>query len=236
MKKEKDFLTCQRIGREFPDREFEIKFEFQQKGLELSHYLALIEKAIKGSGRYVIDPVQVRSTMTTHFFSDNDLEYSIFEYENRLMLKKKRHEVLHSELFQVYCNDETFLYDLNAIKSELEKNQVHYMGCMTKKRIKDFLLNTTDGRIYSLAVTICEAYNQFQYQFEIEYNGYISKMEHLDNNENKLVDALILTAKDLYEVIGSDIIPSGDRKFDFVQRSRPNSTGFNKIDILNEIL
>ncbi|MNW66084.1 hypothetical protein D3C74_445230 [compost metagenome] len=61
-------------------------------------------------------------------------------------------------------------------------------------------------------------------------------MEHSDNNENKLVDALILTAKDLFEVIGSDIIPSGDRKFDFVQRSRPNSTGFNKIDILNEIL
>ncbi|MFD1956888.1 hypothetical protein ACFSL6_22605 [Paenibacillus thailandensis] len=232
------FSQKRKSGRELSGNEYEIKFEFHHKNLELRDYLTEIENALYGNEQYIIDPVQTVSTMNTHFFMDieNNTEYSVFNYDGQLMLKIKKHQLLEYGRMPVYANVETFQYEKNRIRHILEQPHVRYVGTMTKNRIKDFLMNNHDGRIYSLAVTICEANDRFQYQFEIEYNGYSSQRESILEDEDLLIGKLVQVGEDIYSSANAFMKPSRERKYEFVTKSGcPANPQVEKTAILNAL-
>lgn len=229
----KGFSQIQKVGRDLPEKEYEIKFELVDKSLELERYLDIFESHMMNHTQYIVDPVQTVSDIDTYFFTDNAMEYSVFRYENELMLKVKNHIILDEFSLPVFANNESFIYTTKVVLDCLVQPQVQYIGSMKKRRIKNFLLDSLDGKVYSIAFTICESNHQRQYQAEIEYNGYIDKQIRT-NDENEIVASLVSTSSNVLHVLNGHIIPTKERKFQFVQSSVYQSSA-DKEELLIQI-
>lgn len=205
--------------KEFDGIEYEIKLECIDKNKTLSELLKLVELAIDSSNLYQTDKVRTKTEMVSYFFVDKKNEYSIFRYEEKVMLKIKKHNILKSYKFPIFKNTENFMYNLSEIAVKLESKNIVYVGNMIKRRIKDFVIDNQDGRIYSLAITICETLGQLQHQLEVEYYGYLPGYGKLDeNNESEILERLFKLTNFIYKTCKNEFIPSIERKYEFVTK------------------
>lgn len=227
-------INNQKIHRYYKDTEYEIKLNLKNKDKSLEDYLFDVENIISKSNQYDVDKVQTKTQMKTHFFADNSNEYSIFRYENKVMLKIKNHNIVQNGLFPIFCNTETFLYELGEIKTKIANDNVQYMGNMIKNRIKDFIIDTNNGLTYSLAITICESNGVKQHQLEVEYYGHLeSHKPPQEPSEKEIQDNLVKLTNYIYEANSEDYCISTERKYEFVLKNRST---IDKADKKYEIL
>ncbi len=195
-------IATSKIVKEFKDLEYEIKLECLQKDKSLSELLNLVEVVLDSITRYQMDKVQTVTEMISHFLVDTKNEYSVFRYNGKVMLKIKQHHILQSLQFPIFKNKEYFIYDGSEIINKLKGNNIIYVGNMIKRRIKDFIIDGDDGRVYSLAITICETSGQLQHQLEVEYYGYLSGYEKIDkNNESEILERLSELSNFIYNSV-----------------------------------
>lgn len=238
-KKKTIVIATSKITKEFKDFEYEIKLECLQKDKLLSELLNLVEVAFNSNTRYQMDKVQIVTKMISHFLVDTKNEYSVFRYNGKVMLKIKQHHILHSPQFPIFKNKEYFIYDGSEIINKLKDNNIIYVGSMIKHRIKDFIIDREDGRVYSLAITICETSGQLQHQLEVEYYGYLSGYEKIDkNNESEIIGRLSELSNFIYKTCRDQFLPSIERKYEFVSRYKTVSSleaAQRKIKLLNNM-
>ncbi|CAG7659188.1 hypothetical protein PAECIP111802_07458 [Paenibacillus allorhizosphaerae] len=228
------------ILKERAENEYEIKFKILEEGLRIQEYLYRFEDSFTRSSRYLVDRVQECTNMTSYFFTDKEKEYSIFKYKNETMLKIKKHRIIEGDQFPIFVNEELFHTKSSEIISQIMQPAIIYKGRMVKHRIKDFIVDTIDGRVYSLAVTICEASGKLQYQLEVEYSGYIKGYgPFIENHENQIIESLEGLASFVYSNLKKVITPDTQRKFEFVIASTDYDSieeiiDFSKQKILKE--
>ena len=162
------------------------------------------------------------------------------------MLKVKKHKIIRNAGLDVFKNIESLLIDkkdfadkqarfrylfrrhdyhlidlekkLKALKKSPATRQI---GEMIKVRVKDFVLDLSDGRVYAVAITFCSSGKKVQRQLEIEYSGYISSFPKFKmGGEKQVVSGVTALSKFLYR--GSPLLlrPSVERKFEFVKNNK----------------
>ena len=87
---------------------------------------------------------------------------------------------------------------------------------MIKTRVKDFILDLKDGRIYSVCISFCKCRNNIQRQLEIEYSGYLDGFKRINNNEKQIINQTLQLSKFIYDKTSLSLEPTIERKFDFV--------------------
>jgi len=205
------------IVRDSENTEYEIKLECLDKNKELVDFLRMVEAVLKANELYIVDPVQTTSEMTSHFLVDTDNEYSVFRYNGEVMLKIKKHDIIKGRELPIFKNSEHFVYDLAEITAKLQDSRIAYVGSMLKRRIKDFIIDSEDGRVYSLAITICQTGDQKQHQLEVEYYGYLKDRLIPDpQDEGALLSKLVTLCAYIQKSCPGEFIPSVERKYEFV--------------------
>lgn len=160
------------------------------------------------------------------------------------MLKVKKHKILRkSSPIPIFKNEETPLIDKDDFQKKLKPWRYRFrrhhfslvnlrqklkrlefaseksIGRMTKIRVKDFVLDQKDGRIYAVAVTFCRSGKSLQKQLEIEYSGYITSMgKKKNNNEKEVISGVIALSSFIYNRFRKFLTPTVERKFDFVTK------------------
>jgi len=205
--------------REFEGVEYETKFRIMATYPALDGYLSALEKGLDGKVRYVVDRVRRVSHLQSYFFTDTTQESSLFRWNGGPMLKIKKHDVLRGLAFPVFRSKEQFQIDPATIVRILSDDCLAYVGTMRKDRIKDFVLDSDDGRIYSIAVTICETGGHYQRQFEVEYSGYLGEsLAARIGDEAEVLTRLINLSHHVYDRSRDLLVPDEERKFDFVMQ------------------
>ena len=227
------------VQREFDGQEYETKFAMERAhNDETIEYLRDIEKCFHDDDRYLLDTVHDESRYTSHFFESPEGEYSVFEYGGGPMLKIKGHQIDAGDTLPVFLNTERFITDSLGIRRIIDGDSVSYVGSMIKSRAKDFVVDSLDGRVYSMAVTLCECNGVIQRQCEVEYSGCISNYEYF---QMASTDAIVARLRELslHVQVNSPIylIPDVERKLEFVQaNSDPTSFSTSKSAILDDLL
>lgn len=205
------------IKKERKGIEYEIKLDAAHTTKTLPELLATVEQALSSTSRYVTDKVQIPNEMTTHFMIDKNTEYSIFRYQGNVMLKIKKHHILDTHTFPIFKNSENFIYENAKIIDRLSPKNVTYVGSMLKRRLKDFVVDSHDGRVYALAVTICDAAGHSQHQLEVEYHGYLAGQEKINKeDEPEILQRLTELANFIYTTCKNQFVPSTSRKYELV--------------------
>lgn len=204
--------------REFDGLEYEIKFTISGLCDTLDDYLQTIEGDEVDSKSFIVDRVRRVSHLQSHFFADGLQEYSLFTWNGGPMLKIKKHTILRGLSLPIFKSAEGFQVEPEAIRRTLSEESLQYAGTMRKDRIKDFIIDD-DGRIYSIAVTICETAAHYQRQFEVEYSGYLDgfPVEGLEE-EPIVLQRLIALSQRLAQRSCIPLLADEERKFEFVQR------------------
>lgn len=179
------------------------------------------------------------STQVT-FFLKGKTEYSLFRYRGVRMIKLKRHRILKGKRYPIFKNIETLLID----KTEFERHpEIHYrftrhhyklinvdalirllttrgsiIGEMTKERVKDFVVDARDGRIYAVAVTFCTSRRHTQKQLEIEYAGFLPSYPRTQDHQTEILTGVETVSAQIHRHLAKLFRPSTERKFEFVQR------------------
>ena len=161
------------------------------------------------------------------------------------MLKVKKHKIIKRAGFRVFKNIESLLIDrkdfadklaryrrrfrrhdyhlidLDKKLNELKKDRrTKKIGKMVKVRVKDFVLDAFDGRIYAVAVTFCGSGSKVQKQLEVEYSGYISSFPKFRmGGEKEVVTGVVALSKFIYKGSSDILRPSVERKFEFVKNN-----------------
>jgi hypothetical protein len=213
-------LDVSKVDRDSENTEYEIKLECLDRSKGLFDFLGAVELALDANPRYFVDPIQTASQMTSHFLVDASNEYSVFRYDGKVMLKIKRHDILKGRAFPIFKNSEHFVYDLAQITQQLAKKQIVYVGSMIKRRVKDFLIDNEDDRVYSLAITICESGDQRQFQLEVEYFGSMRESgKPRAKTEAELLNRLTEICAYICQACPNQFSPSVERKYEFVVKN-----------------
>ncbi len=156
------------------------------------------------------------------------------------MIKLKRHRILKGTHYSIFKDIETLLID----KTEFEQHpEIHHrftrhhyklinvdalihpltmrgviIGEMTKERVKDFVIDTRDGRIYAVAVTFCASRGRTQKQLEIEYAGFLPGYTRTHDRQTEILSGIETVSAQIHRLLPKLLHPSTERKFDFVQR------------------
>ena len=149
-----------------PDIEYEIKLEHNANDLKTT--IKDISDKLENSGDFFALNCEAGSDYKVDFFTDNEVEYSIFLYNNKLMMKKKKHHIEKNALLTIFKSSETFEYDGNTIYNIVKQDNIIYMSNMRKIREKDFIINKNTGMVFASAITKCIAGEKIQKQYELE--------------------------------------------------------------------
>jgi hypothetical protein len=232
--------------KELRDFEYETKFDIQNKKLGSLEILKKILSCFDKNQRFILCEVKGGDKLLTRvafFFGDNT-EYSLFRYRGARMVKVKKHKIIKGTPFKIFKNDEQLIIDkddfskkLNKVKHRFkrhnyklinldkflrEKSSLVHIGEMVKNRVKDFVLDATDGRIYAVAITFCKSKNKIQKQLEIEYAGYLPGFEDKKRGTEKQVIAGVQNlSKHIHSYFPKMLRSSVERKFEFVKRVSP---------------
>lgn len=234
--------------KELKDFEYETKFDIQNKKLSSLEILKKIRRCFEKNQRFILCEVKGGDkllTSVTFFFGDNT-EYSLFRYRGARMVKVKKHRIIKGMPFKIFKNDEQLIIDkvdfskklnkaahrfkrhnyrlVNLDKFLKEKSSLIYVGKMVKNRVKDFVFDATDGRIYAVAVTFCISKNRIQKQLEIEYAGYLSGFgDKKQGMEKQVISGVQNLSKHIHNHFQKILKPSVERKFEFVKRASPKT-------------
>lgn len=226
--------------------EYETKFDIQDKKDSSLEILKKIRRCFKDNQRFFLCEVKGGDkllTRVTFFFEDNT-EYSSFRYRGVRMVKVKKHRIIKGTPFRIFKNDEQLMIDKNDFSKKLnkiahrfkrhnyrlvnlakflkEKSSLIQVGEMVKERVKDFVFDTSDGRIYAVAITFCRSKNKTQKQLEIEYAGYLSGFGNKKQGSEKQVIAGVQNLSNyIYSHFPQMLKTSVERKFEFVKRASP---------------
>lgn len=232
--------------KELKDFEYEMKFDIQNKKLDSLGILKKIRHCFQENQRFILCEVKGGDkllTRVTFFFGDNT-EYSLFRYRGARMVKVKKHRIIKGAPFRIFKNDEQLIVDKEDFSKKLsmvrhrfkrhnyklvnldkflrEKSSLIHIGEMVKNRVKDFVFDTTDGKIYAVAITFCKSKNKIQKQLEIEYAGYLSGFgDKKHGTEKQIIVGVQNLSKYIYNYFPKMLKPSVERKFEFVKRASP---------------
>jgi hypothetical protein len=140
---------------------------------------------------------------------------------------------------------EEILNKVSAIKQE--NSDVMYRGKIRKEKGDAFLLDSADGRIYSMTVTRAHLIkpnevieSAIQRQLEVEYAGFIPGFKGRDNNsEKQIVEGMVAIAKYIGVMYhgapivngwNMDLAITNQRKYDFI--TSQDSKKVNMTDVM----
>lgn len=238
-------LRAHDFTKEFRAYEFEIKYEIKpsRHGGTLT-ILHALQRCLKGSPRYLAAgiPGGDRLTTTVKFYAGKQTEYSLFSYRGVRMVKVKKHRIIRHGSRRIFKNDEKLLIDrrdfaslpasfrrrfrrhsfrLVSIATWLTRlAEYRRIGTMKKLRVKDFVLDKQDGRVYAVSVSVCTSGGRRQKQLEIEYAGFLPGFPRRSrNNERQVVSRLCDMARIVEQCLGGTIRPTIERKYTFVKKN-----------------
>ncbi|HLE07119.1 MAG TPA: hypothetical protein VI933_00680 [archaeon] len=233
------------FNKELKDSEYETKFNVTSKG-SIMNLLEKIETLFSKNRNFLLCKVKGGDKLLTKvtFFENSGIEYSFFRYRGARMIKVKIHRIISTRPIPIFGNDEQLLidkkdflgklqyarhrfkrhkYTLINLEKVLEKlksdKKTKVVGEMLKTRVKDFVLNSNDGRIYAVAVTFCKSKNRIQKQLEIEYAGFIPGFREFKNNSREqIVSGVLGLSNYFHKSLPKILKPSTERKFEFVKK------------------
>ncbi len=215
--------------------EYEIKFMAKNEALSLQEINKDISNILERAG-YFVNHIERETDYYVDFFcSLNDgFEYSVFIYESKVMMKIKKHNKVRYDNFTLCESQEIFEYEYTKILNTICRDDLIYMGTMRKHRVKDFILNKTNGIIYASAISKCMVLDKSQTQYELEYYGHYYGMG-TNVNKDVVINELIRMA----EVIVADsrgvYYPDNQTKLEFVQSNLLEINQTKKHTIIDNI-
>lgn len=234
--------------KELKDFEYETKFDIQNSKLGSLGILKKIRSCFENNKRFILCKIKGGDKLLTRvsFFFGNNIEYSLFRYRGARMVKVKRHKIIQGAPFRIFKNDEELIIDKGDFSKKLNKLQHRFkrhnyrlvnlgeflkdkssltdIGTMVKNRVKDFVFDAIDGRIYAVAITFCKSKNKIQKQLEVEYAGYLPGFKNKKRNaERQVIAGIQDLSQCIYRQFPKMIRPSIERKFEFVKRSHTKS-------------
>lgn len=241
-------IRSHEFTKELKDFEFETKFDVRKEvGLSASALLAKVEKCFAGHPYFILCKVRGGDKLVAKvvFFAKENTEYSFFKYRGARMIKVKKHKIIKGIPFSIFKNIEGLLIDkkdfekkLNRFKRRFRKHKYslvdinktfkklglsksNSMGKMIKVRVKDFVFDARDGRIYAVAISFCKSGGRTQKQLEVEYSGYLSGFgDFKKENEKEIVFRTLELSQHIYKCLPWIFRPSVERKFEFVNKTR----------------
>ncbi len=232
--------------KELKDFEYETKFDIQDNKLGSLEVLKKIRRCFDGNKRFILCEIKGGDKLLTRvsFFFGNNTEYSLFRYRGARMVKMKKHKIVKGAPFRIFKNVEQLIIDKDDFSKKLskvkhrfkrhnyrlvnldkflkEKSSLVHIGEMVKNRVKDFVFDASDGRIYAVAVTFCRSRDKIQKQLEIEYAGYLPSFKSKRQGAEKQVIAGVQEVSQyIYSHFPKILRSSVEKKFEFVKRASP---------------
>lgn len=236
------------FAKELKNFEYETKFDIKNNKLSSFEILKKIRNCFKNNQQFVLCEIKGGDKLLTHvsFFLRDNIEYSLFRYHAARMVKIKKHRIIKGMPFNIFKNDEQLIIDKGDFSSKLkdlqhrfkrhnyrlvdldyflqQKSALTDAGEMIKNRVKDFVFNARDGRIYAVAVTFCKTKNSVQKQLEVEYAGYLPGFKNQRGNiEKQVIAGVQELSRYIYKHFPTMLKPSVERKFEFVKRNNPKT-------------
>jgi hypothetical protein len=239
--------SVENIPKEFPEIEYEVKFDVTPfgKGNEPSvkEYLDAFDFPAGGNARFLKDPVNSVSIGTNNFYGGSlDERLVVIEKGGNIYLKEKGEVMGMStgvSLEQIVIKRTEKRYQVpasEAIKKVTEtckESGVEYRGKIRKEKGDAFILDSFDGRIYSMSFTRAHLMKPdekeesgIQRQLELEYAGYLPFSENIDiGSEKQIVSGMVDLAKYTAVIFSEAPINSDwkmhlkitcERKYDFI--------------------
>lgn len=159
-------LIRARVVRHEDTYEYETKMEVRDALPTPEENLRRIVAAAGSAPGCAFFPLAHSSVMTPEYWTDGDVEFSNFRYEDRALQKIKVHGVLDvGSPVRVMKSREEFAYD----PVTMARNTVglRRVGKLCKRRSKTWIHHFPSGTVHSLAVTCCTAGESRQDQAEI---------------------------------------------------------------------
>jgi hypothetical protein len=235
------------IPKEFPEMEYEVKINVEPSGMgkepEVVQYLDAFDFPVGSSSRFIKDPINNFAVGINHFIGDSlDERLVVIEKAGGTYLKEKGLVVpldlgIQYEDIIVKRTEERHQADMSEVLGKVKRitseKGVEYRGKIRKEKGDAFLLDTSDGRIYSFTITrahLTKAGDSIesgtQRQLEIEYAGYIPGFRGFEkDSEKQLVQGMVDLAKYTFAMYNNAPISDGwrmnlqvteQRKYDFV--------------------
>jgi len=255
--KESGIENVSDIPNEFPKIEYEIKFnvipysDLDEEEPSVKEYLDAFDFPVGGNTRFLKDAVNQVATGVNNFYGDSQNEkLVVIEKCGGLYLKEKGLVVptnagVNLEEIVIKRTEDRYPAQLNEITEkvmQVSKQQgVKYRGKIRKEKGDAFILDTNDGRIYSMSFTRAhlikpgtEEESKIQRQLELEYAGYIPGFLGFEENSEKqivqgMVDLGKYTAFMFYDAPIANgwrmnARLTGERKYDFVAGINKNNS------------
>lgn len=232
--------------KELKDFEYETKFDIKDKELDSFKILKKIRGCFKSGHHFILCKIKDGDKLLTRvsFFFGGNTEYSLFKYRGARMIKIKKHRIIKGVPFSIFKNDERLIIDKNDFAQKLKDLRYRFkrhnysladldhflkqkpfltdVGEMIKNRVKDFVFDTRDGRIYAVAVTFCKSKNKIQKQLEIEYSGHLLGFKNPKLHiERQIIVGVQELSQYIYKYFPAMLRPSTERKFEFVKKNNP---------------
>lgn len=240
--------------KEFPEMEYEIKFnidvvEGRGKELGMKEYLNAFDFPPSNTARFLKDPCNNITEGVNHFLGDGIEErLVVIEKMGKLFLKEKGPPVplnlgIPYENIVIKRTEKRWEAPLDEViekVGEVEKGG-SYKGKIRKEKGDIFILDTSDGRIYSFTINRSHIRKDIQRQLEIEYAGYVPGFQGFDkNSEKQIVSGMIDLARYIAVLYHNAPIANGwkmqlsvtnERKYDFVAKTGGKKCSRSSLDL-----
>jgi len=233
------------IPKEFPEIEYEVKFDVQVDGKgkepKVAAYLDAFDFPAVQTARFLKDPVNTFAIGVNHFYGNGDERLVVIEKGGNLYLKEKG-PVLPLDVPVQYRDivikrtEERWQADFSEVSdkiSEVCREGSEYKGRVRKEKGDAFILDTGDGRIYSFTITRAHLVrageseeSDIQRQLEVEYAGYLPGFSGFEEgSEEQIVRGMVGLAKYTHTLYDGapisrgwkmNLAPTEERKYDFV--------------------
>jgi hypothetical protein len=209
--------SVENIPKEFPEIEYEVKFDIRPNGRgqepSVVAYLDAFDFPVGGNTRFIKDPINNFAVGINHFIGDSlDERVVVIEKAGKTYLKEKGEVVpvrLGVPYEQIVVKRTEVRYEspmqevLKKVNDLTSQKDVSYRGKIRKEKGDVFVLDVQDGRIYSFTVTRAHLTkvgetkeSGVQRQLEIEYAGYIPGFRGFKkDSEEQLVRGIVDLAK-----------------------------------------
>ncbi|MBI2105260.1 hypothetical protein HYT56_00310 [Candidatus Woesearchaeota archaeon] len=255
-----------KIPKEFSNYEYEVKFDVQPTGSgeepKVADYLNAFDFPAAANARFLKDPVNTVAMGINHFLGDGlDERLVIIEKGGGTFLKEKgrvipldfgipyEEIVMKREEARYAANIQQILEKAAEVKQE---DGVDYRGKIRKEKGDAFVLDTNDGRIYSMSFTRSHlikadetAESEIQRQLEFEYAGFLPKFPGFEEkSERQIIQGLVDVAKYTYVLYNGAKIKNnwkinlgitGERKYDFICGNKVELPGRRELPSINLI-
>lgn len=236
------------IPKEFNDTEYEVKFDIgidkKRKEPKLEELLNAFDFPAVRNARFLKDSVNIITEGVNNFYGNEiDERLVVIEKAGSLYLKEKGPVIplelgVNFEEIVIKRSEKRGKASFEEVSRKVDEirreNSVDYKGKIRKEKGDAFILDVSDGRIYSFTVTRANLIkpgekkeSDVQRQLELEYAGYIPGFKGFEkNSEQQIVHGMVDLAKYTYILYNNapvngcrmNLALTGERKYDFVSR------------------